>query len=139
MSELPTQCTARVLAALNATQPGAAQDVAECLGTIADLVAQTSDPSAVLDRVRLVLAREDLEQVAADHHVTLHETRAPAAEQLADTVVIWTARGGGLAVIPYGQHPADTLAQVRAALAERAEERRLTAEFQAAVAAGASE
>ncbi|MFD9405296.1 hypothetical protein ACFWA4_41600, partial [Streptomyces sp. NPDC060011] len=63
-------------------------------------------------------------------------TRVPAEEQPAETIVIWTATGG-LAIAPQGQHPADTLTQLRAAIAELYEGQRLTAESQAAAAQAA--
>ncbi|MEV8396201.1 hypothetical protein ACFVAF_34740 [Streptomyces sp. NPDC057596] len=137
MQQLPSITAARAIAAAQAAAESTDPALAECLGAIGDLVERTGDPEAVFAWIRRVFSREDLRMVAAQHSITVHETRAPAEEQPPETIVIWTATGG-LAIAPQGQHPADTLTQLRAAIAERDEEQRLAADFQATAAAQAA-
>ncbi|MEU8728734.1 hypothetical protein AB0C68_05060 [Streptomyces tendae] len=79
---------------------------------------------------------EALAAFAAQHTITVHVTRTADDEQPAAAVVIWRHDGTALALVPRQQSPADTLAQLRAEVAERQEEQRLSAAFQASVAAG---
>ncbi|MGA5668984.1 hypothetical protein ACPCTG_26315 [Streptomyces pseudogriseolus] len=73
---------------------------------------------------------------AAQHSITVHVTRVPDDEQPAAALVIWRHDGTAMALVPQQQSPCDTLAQLRAEVAERQEEQRLSASFQASVAAG---
>ncbi|MFB7345787.1 hypothetical protein ACFCZ6_37695 [Streptomyces hydrogenans] len=136
MQQLPAFKAARAIAAAQAAADATDPALAECLGAIGELVERTGDPEADYAWIHRVFSREDLRMVAAQHGITVHETRVPAEEQPAETIVIWTATGG-LAIAPQGQHPADTLTQLRAAIAELYEGQRLTAESQAAAAQAA--
>ncbi|MGW0347595.1 hypothetical protein ACWDX8_13435 [Streptomyces anthocyanicus] len=73
---------------------------------------------------------------AAQHSITVHVTRVADDEQPAAAVVIWRHDGTALALVPQQQSPTDILAQLRAEVAERQEEQRLSAAFQASAAAG---
>ncbi|MFC8002948.1 hypothetical protein ACFUCH_03770 [Streptomyces olivaceus] len=79
---------------------------------------------------------EDIAAFAAQHSITVHVTRVADDDQPATTLVIWRHDGTALAVVPEQQSPSDTLAQLRTEVAERQEEQRLSASFQASVAAG---
>ncbi|MEV2203697.1 hypothetical protein AB0E11_27575 [Streptomyces fradiae] len=122
----------RALTALQAAALDGEPAVAECLTALAELVVRTGDPDAVFSWARTIFGLEDLRVLAAQHRIRLHETRAEV--QPTETHVIWVADGGGFAIIPQGQHPADTVAQLRNEISQRAEEQRLAAAFQAAIA-----
>ncbi|MBJ6633342.1 hypothetical protein [Streptomyces sp. I5] len=107
--------------------------VADFLDHVAQLIVQHGDPDEVLARVIDALAVEDLKALAAEHHLTLHTTRAD--EQPERLLVIWK-HDGGLAIVPQGLRPRAALHQLHAALAERAEEERLSRDFQDSVARG---
>ena len=49
-----------------------------------------------------------------------------------EVAVFWPA----FAILPHGQHPAVSIEQLRAAIAERQREQQLAVDFQASVAAG---
>ncbi|MFJ3826206.1 hypothetical protein [Streptomyces nodosus] len=136
MEQLPSIKAARAIAAAQAAAAATDPALAECLGAIGELIERTGDPEAVFAWIHRVFSREDLRMVAAQHNITVHETHAPADEQPAETIVIWTATGG-LAIAPQGQHPADTLTQMRAAIAEREDEQQKAFKFQASVAQAA--
>lgn len=143
MTELPTATepstthnpkVARALADIEAAKRDATPDVAWCLDAIADLVSKHDDPDAVFDRVLDGFAREELRILAITHGVRFARLTLEAAES--ETNVFWQFDGQALAVVPRGQRPADTLAQLRSAIADREEEQRLADDFQASVAAG---
>jgi hypothetical protein len=141
MPELPTAAmpspsVARALAKIEAAQMLAADDVAECLDAIADIISITGQPDAVFAWVLDSLGREHLNQFAAQNHIKLHESRAVDEEHLAKTVIIWTVDGEGMAITPPGQRPAATLLQLREEIAQRAEEEQRGRDFQASVTAG---
>ena len=73
---------------------------------------------------------------AARHRITLHKSRATDEEQLNRAVIIWTATGTGMAIIPAGQDPADTLVHLRDEVGQRLEDLRQAEAFQASVASG---
>ncbi|MET9734321.1 hypothetical protein ABZZ79_27885 [Streptomyces sp. NPDC006458] len=134
---IPTK-VAQALAAIEAAKQDSEPCVATCLDTIADLIKRSGDPDAVFDRLMVGFAREELRALASAHGIRLAEStvEAVASGHLTETLVIWEWNERALAVIPRGQRPADTLAQLRAAIAERDEEARLSSAFQASVAAG---
>lgn len=134
----PNAKVTRALADIEAAKREVDADVAACLDAVADLIRQTSDPDAVFGRVLDGFAREELRVLTAAHGVRLVESSAEAVESgaLPETRVFWEFNGSALAVVPRGQRPADTLAQLRAAIAERAAEQQLGESFQASVAAG---
>ncbi|MDQ1037234.1 hypothetical protein QFZ75_003650 [Streptomyces sp. V3I8] len=143
MAELPTAAApstkpevARALAAIEASTLLAEADVAECLTAIGDLIRITGAPETIFDWVLHVLGRESLRQFAAQHHITLHESRATDEEQLPRAAVIWTAGGDGMAIIPQGQRPTTALLQLREEVALRAEELQRAADFQASLRDG---
>ncbi|GHC28795.1 MULTISPECIES: hypothetical protein [Streptomyces rochei group] len=78
---------------------------------------------------------EALAALAAEHRITLHVTRVADEHQPVEALVIWRHDDTALALVPQCQDPAATLAQLRAAIAERQEERDMAAAFQAASAA----
>ncbi|MER5600525.1 hypothetical protein [Streptomyces sp. NPDC002265] len=127
--------SARALAAIEAAKLVVGEDVAECLDAVGDLIRITGTPD-VIERVIGFLARENLRVFAEQHRITVHESRAVAADFLDRAVLIWTADGGGMAIVPPGQPPATTILQLREQIAEREEEQRLAASFQDSVAAG---
>lgn len=141
MSELPTApaeapATAAVrqaLASIEAAKEGADPAVVECLDAVADLVHAHGDPEAVFDSVLAQLAREQLRVLAAAHGLRLYwSTEAAVDDGHAPGVVLFP----GFAILPHGQRPEESLAQLRAALAGRQEEQRLASDFQARVASG---
>ncbi|MFF8879630.1 hypothetical protein [Streptomyces flaveolus] len=141
MSELPTAATPpttpqAALASIEAAKLIAGQDVVDCLDAIGDLIRITGQPDAVFDWVQYTLGREELRVLAAQHRLTLHESRAADEEQLPRAAVIWTADGTGMAIVPAGQRPADTVLQLREEIAQRQAEVQLAADFQASRAAG---
>lgn len=141
MSELPTApkpptMPQAALASIEAAKLTAGQDVIDCLDAIGDLVRITGQPDAVFAWVLYTLSREELRVLAAQHRITLHESRAADEDQLPRAVVIWTADGAGLAIVPGGQRPADTVLQLREEIAQRQEDAQRAADFQASVAAG---
>ncbi|MDQ0933770.1 hypothetical protein [Streptomyces turgidiscabies] len=141
MTELPTATTpsptvAHALADIEAAKLIAGQDVIDCLDAVGDIIRLVGQPDAVFAWVLDILGREHLNQFAARHRIKLHESRAVDEEHLARTVVIWTAEGEGLAIIPPGQAPAATLVQLREEIAQRDEDVQRARDFQASVAAG---
>ncbi|MFE4051205.1 hypothetical protein [Streptomyces sp. YIM B13518] len=139
MSELPTASTPPTtpqvaLASIEAAKLTAGQDVRGCLDAIGDLIRITGEPQQVFDWVLYTLGREELQVLAAQHRITLHESRAQDEDQLPRAVVIWTADGKGMAIIPAGQRPADTVLQLREEIAQRQEEAQRSAAFQASAA-----
>jgi hypothetical protein len=143
MAELPTVETTtttpeatRALAGIEAAKLLADRDVTECLDAIGDLIRITGAPDVVFTWVRRLFGRENLRQYAAQQHLTLHESRAPEEEQSPRAVVIWTADGGGLAILPPKQDPATSLLQLREEVARRQEEQQRAADFQASVDTG---
>lgn len=146
MAELPTAAVpsttpevARALAAIEASKLLAEPGLIECLDAIGDLIRITGAPESIYEWVVHFLGRETLRQFAAHHHIALHESRAADEEQLPRSVIIWTADGTGLAIVPQGQHPGTALLQLREEIAQREQELRLTADFEATVAAGHTE
>lgn len=133
MQQLPSIRAARAIAAAQLAVEATDPALAECLGAIGGLIERTGDPVRVIDWVLSAVSREDLQLLAVQQGITLHESNAD--EQPVTTFVIWTATGG-MAIVPHDQHPTDTLVQLRAAIAERQEEELLSAAFQASVAAG---
>jgi hypothetical protein len=141
MSELPTAPKAPTtpqvaLASIEAAKLTAGQDVIDCLDAIGDLIRITGQPDAVFNWVLHTLGREELRVLAAQHRITLHESRATEEEQLPRAIVIWTVDGTGLAIIPVGQRPATTVLQLREEIAQRHEEAQRAVDFQASIAAG---
>lgn len=143
MAELPTAVTptttpaiAQALASIEAAKLTAGTSVAECLDAVGDLIRITRNPSVVFDWVVRLLEGETLKHFAAQNRITLHESRATDEEQLPRATVIWTADGTGMAIIPQGQHPATVLLQLHEEVAQRQEDMRRAADFQATVAAG---
>ncbi|MGA5605953.1 hypothetical protein ACPCUF_33890 [Streptomyces griseoincarnatus] len=134
----PSRSTAvqRALSDIETAKAGAEPAVADFLDHVAQLIVQHGDPDAVLARVIDALAFEDLKAAAVAHGLTLHTTRAD--EQSVRLLVIWT-HDGGMVLIPQGLPPRTALHQLRAALAERAEEERLARDFQDSVAHGHAE
>ncbi|MFF5186431.1 hypothetical protein ACFY30_22090 [Streptomyces sp. NPDC000345] len=142
MSELPTAAeppttpeVARVLAEIETAKLGSSDDVADCLTAIGDLIRNTGTPK-VLDWVKDFLIREELRVYALRHDITVHESRAVDEDLLNRTVIIWSADGKGLAIVPSGQSAKTTLLQLREEIAQREEDLKLAADFQASVAAG---
>lgn len=143
MAELPTAATpsttpavTQALANIEASKLAAGADVIACLDAIGDLIRITGAPSVIFDWVVHFLGGESLRQFAAQHRITLHESRATDEEQLPRAIVIWTADGNGMAIVPQGQRPATALLQLREEIAEREEMLKRAADFQATVAAG---
>lgn len=143
MAELPTAAApsttpavAQALASIEASKLTAGVEVSECLDAIGDLIRITGAPSVIFEWVVHFLGAESLRQFAAQHHITLHESRATDEEQLPRAIVIWTASGDGMAIVPQGQRPATALLQLREEVAHRDEELKRAADFQASVAAG---
>jgi hypothetical protein len=143
MAELPTVETttttpeaARALAAIEAAKLLADRDVTECLDAIGDLIRITGAPDVVFTWVRRLFGRENLRQYAAQQHLKLHESRASDEEQLPRAVIIWTADGEGLAILPPKQDPATSLLQLREEIARRQEDEQRATDFQATVKAG---
>lgn len=141
MSELPTASKPpttpqAALASIEAAKLIAGQDVVDCLDAIGDLVRITGQPDAVFEWVLHTLGREELCVLAAQHRITLHESRAADESQLPRAVIIWTADGAGMAIVPAGQRPATTVLQLREEIAQREKELQRAVDFQASVAAG---
>lgn len=110
--------------------------VGECLDAIGDLITLSGQPDAVYAWVLDTLGREHLKHFAARHGITVHQSRAVDEEHLDKTVVIWTAGGGAMAIVPPGQPPSTTLLQLREEIAERDADAQRAVDFQASVAAG---
>lgn len=136
MEHLPTPEVATALARLSADRLTVSPDLAECLDAISDLIKISGKPDAVYAWVLDTLGREHLYRYAERQRITLHEMCDSVDAPLARTVVVWTADGSGFAVVPHGQDPRLTLLRLREQVAERDEETRLAADFQASVAAG---
>jgi hypothetical protein len=79
---------------------------------------------------------EQLRVFAAQNGLTVHESRAVDEDLLNRTVILWTADGKGLALVPTGQAPATTLLRLREEVAQRAEDVQRALDFQASVTAG---
>ncbi|GAA3301394.1 hypothetical protein [Streptomyces cinereospinus] len=127
----PAVCQA--LASIEAAKEGADPAVVECLDAVAALVRTHRDPVAVFDSVLAQLAREQLRVLAAAHGLRLYwSTEASVDDGHVTELVLFP----GFAILPHGQRPEDSLAQLRAALADRQEEQRLAVAFQARVASG---
>lgn len=124
----------RALADIEAAKSEVDPLVALCLDAVADLVRETGDPDAVFDSVQKALAREDVEELAAAHGLRLcRSTEESVADgTVTEVVLCWPT----FAILPHGQEPRTSRDQLRAAIAERLEEKRLGASFQASVAAG---
>ncbi|MEW2424870.1 hypothetical protein AB0911_30520 [Streptomyces nigra] len=142
MPELPTVAAttatpevARALAGIEAAKLLADQDVTECLEAIADLIRITGAPETIYTWVRHLFGRENLRQYAAQQHLKLHQSRAADDEQ-SRAVIIWTADGDDLAIVPAGQDPTTSLLQLREEVARHAEETQRASDFQASLAAG---
>jgi hypothetical protein len=135
---MPPTTPQAALASIEAATLTASRDVRECLDAIGDLIRITGQPERVFDWVLYTLGREELRVLAAQHRITLHESRATDEDQLPRAVIIWTADGGGLAIIPAGQRPADTVMQLREEIAQRQEDVQRAATFQASAAARTS-
>lgn len=142
MEQLPTAPTtppetpavSRALANIEAAKEGADEAVADFLDSLADLVREHGDPDAVFDSVLNQLSREQLRVTAAAHGLRLYSSTEASVDDgtVTEVVAFWPS----FAILPHGQTPADSLAQLRARIAERAEEQRLSEAFQAKVASG---
>jgi hypothetical protein len=77
-----------------------------------------------------------LADFADQHGLTVRESRAVDEDLLNRTVVLWTADGKGLALVPTGQAPATTLLRLRKEVAQRADDVQRAIDFQASVTAG---
>ncbi|MEU7384741.1 hypothetical protein AB0A91_33170 [Streptomyces sp. NPDC042207] len=138
MQQLPTSAatadpkTARALAAIEAAKRDADQDVAECLDLVADMVKTYRDPDVVFDRILAGLRRESLQALAAVNGLRLFYSSQQAVTEgtVRKLVAFWPS----FAILPHGQDPADSIAQLRAAIAEREDEQQRAAAFQASVA-----
>lgn len=136
LAEEPTTPAGRqALASIEAAKLITSRDVQECLDAIGDLIRITGQPAAVFEWVLHTLGREELRVLAAQHRITLHESRASNEDQLPRAIVIWTADGRGMAIVPGGQRPMDTVLQLREEIAQRQEEAQRAVVFQATVAA----
>jgi hypothetical protein len=124
MSELPTP-----------PNPPTTPHVTRALARIESAKAEV-DADAVFAWVLDTLGHEHLYRYAERQRITLHEMCDSTEAPLARTIVIWAADGSGFALVPHGQDPRATLRRLREQVAERDEETRLTADFQASVAAG---
>jgi hypothetical protein len=81
-------------------------------------------------------AARALADFADQHGLTVRESRAVDEDLLNRTVVLWTAEGKGLALVPTGQAPATTLLRLREEVVQRAEDMQRAIDFQASVKAG---
>ncbi|MGW5126710.1 hypothetical protein ACWEQ7_22170 [Streptomyces sp. NPDC004069] len=135
----PRSEVARVLTALEGAKKDVDQEVAELLEAVASLVKRTGATAPVLAFAAGIL-REALRMVALQHGIRLCEStqEAVASGILTETLVIWGVGGTAIAVVPRGQNPAETLNQLRAAIAEREDEQQTAAAFQASAAAQAA-
>ncbi|MFM9594002.1 hypothetical protein ACKI1O_32020 [Streptomyces scabiei] len=131
-----TPAVRRAIADIEAAKLLVDHAVGECLDAIGDLVMISGEPDAVFAWVLDTLGREHLAQFAAQHQITVHHSRAVDEEHLDKTVVIRTAGGGAMAIVPTGQPPSTTLLQLREEIAERDADAQRAADFQASVAAG---
>jgi len=131
-----TPAVRRALADIEAAKLVVDHAVGECLDAIGDLIRVSGDPDAVFAWVLDTLGREHLKQFAARHRITVHQSRAVDEEHLDKTVVIRTAGGGAMAIVPPGQPPSTTLLQLREEISERESDAQRASDFQASVAAG---
>lgn len=143
MAELPTAAApsttpdvTRALASIEAAKLTAGRDVVECLDAIGDLIRITGAPGPIFEWVVHFLGRETLRQFAIQQRITLHESRAADEKQLPRAVIIWTADGTGMAIVPQRQHPNTALLQLREEIAQREEDLRRVRAFRASVEAG---
>jgi len=131
--EADSPAVRQALVSIEAAKEGADPAVVECLDAVADLVREHGDPATVFDSVLGQLAREQLRVLAAAHGLRLYySTEASVDDGHASEVVLFP----GFVILPHGQRPEDSLAQLRAALADRQEEQRMAGDFQARVASG---
>ncbi|MFE9920436.1 hypothetical protein ACFYQA_02280 [Streptomyces sp. NPDC005774] len=129
----PSAAVMRAITSIELAKQDAEPPVAEFLDYVGQLIAQRGDPTAVLDSVSDALAREEIRALGNSYCLTLHTTRA--ADQPTELHVVWNATGG-LVIVPQALGPRLVLTKLRAAIAELEEEERLSADFQASVAAG---
>jgi hypothetical protein len=129
-----TPAVSRALARIAAAKEGADAAETECLDAVADLVRAHGDPVAVFDSVLAQLAREQVRVTAAAYGLRLYSSTEASVDDghATEVLVFWPS----FAIVPHGQKPVDTLTQLRARIAEREEEHRLSADFQAKVASG---
>ncbi|MCH0555787.1 hypothetical protein [Streptomyces sp. MUM 16J] len=128
----------RTLAAIEAAKKELEHpEVRRCLDAIAALIKQTSNPDAVLERVLERFAAEELLALAGAHGLHLFASTEASVDvgTVTALVVFWPS----FAIVPHGQKPTASLAQLRAAIAARVAEQQLAADFQASVAAGHTE
>lgn len=127
----------RALADIEAAKSEVDPLVALCLDAVADLVRETGDPDAVFDSILARIACEDVERLAAAHGLRLCRSTEESVDDgtVTEVVLCWPT----FAILPHGQEPRTSRDQLRAAIAERLEEERLGAAFQASVAAGPTE
>jgi hypothetical protein len=125
---------ARALAAIAAAKVGADQGTVEYLDLVAEMVETYRDPDLVFDRVLAGLRRERLQALAETHGLRLYYSSQQSAAEgtVTEAVVFWPS----VALLPHGQDPAVSLAQLRKAIAEREREQRIAVSFQASVTAG---
>ncbi|MFF8910202.1 hypothetical protein [Streptomyces olivaceoviridis] len=145
MAQLPTPPdgpTSEQVALALASIEAAKQDidhseVARCLDAVANLIRQTGDPDAVFDRVLERFAAEELLALAAAHGLHLFASTEASVDNgtLTELTVFWPS----FAIVPHQQKATVSLDQLRQALAERAREQQLAADFQASAAAGHTE
>jgi hypothetical protein len=133
---VPSQTPAvrRALADIEAAKEGADEAVAECLDSVADLIRINGDPDSVFDSVLNQLAREQLRVLAAAEGLRLYSSTEASVDSghATEVVAFWPT----FAIIPFGQKPVESLDQLRARIAERDTERRMSVDFQAKVASG---
>ncbi|MFF9582459.1 hypothetical protein [Streptomyces achromogenes] len=139
MHELPTAVppattpdVARTLIQIEAAKLVVGEDLAGVLDALGDLIRITGAPSSNIAWAADAIAREQLRAFAAQHNITVHTSRADD-DELYRTIVIWTADGGGMAIIPAGQRPARTLLHLREEIAQRDADAARAAAFQASV------
>lgn len=131
-----TPAVRRAIADIEAAKLLVDKAVGECLDAIGDLITLSGEPDAIYAWAIDTLGREHLKQFAARHSITVHQSRAVDEEHLDKTVVIRTAGGGAMAIVPPGQSPSTTLLQLREEIAERDADAQRALDFQASVAAG---
>ncbi|MCZ0207937.1 hypothetical protein OZK63_21225 [Streptomyces sp. UMAF16] len=126
----PSPSVARTLVQIEAAKLVVGQDLAGVLDALGDLIRISGAPSSSITWASEILAREQLRSFAAQHHITVHVSRD---DELFRTVVIWTADGGGMAIVPAGQRPARTLLHLREEIAQRDADAARGVAFQATV------
>ncbi|WP_263170642.1 hypothetical protein [Streptomyces sp. SCSIO ZS0520] len=108
---------AEILAALDAWGQGGAPAVVEFVAFVAGLVRDSDDPRGVLDRVHRVIGQDEVRRLAAHHCLTVLTADGPNSGLLGGRALVCER----LLIVPPGQHPADTLADLRAHLARLAD------------------